>query len=133
MKPFYYAKKRIVECSLNTSIKEVARMFRDENIGSVVVRDDANKKVGLMTDTVVYNAIIKGVNVLDKQVKDLKLEPLVFASKDADIDEVSERFRETDSGRLAMTDSEGNIVGILKEKNIRRFSPYDMAKEIKGK
>ncbi|MBU0762093.1 MAG: CBS domain-containing protein [Candidatus Altiarchaeota archaeon] len=130
MKPFDYAKHWIAVLSLEASVKNAARLFRDENIGSILVKDEDGAPVGLLTDKVLFNAIAEGVDLRDKKVADLKVENLVYIEKDADIEDVAENFPKSPSGRLAMTDKNGNIVGILKRKNIERFSAFRVAKSI---
>lgn len=128
MKPYDYAKHWISALESGAPMKNAAKMLRDDNMGSILVKDGSGKPMGLLTDKVVFNAIAEGIPLNDKTVGDMKLEELVLISKDADIDEVTENFPKSPSGRLAMTDKDGNIVGILKRKNIERFSAFRIAK-----
>ena len=93
----------------------------------MIVKDRSGKYVGLLTDKVFFEALASGVVLVGMRVCDLKLEPLICVNKNAGIEEVMMKFRETPSGRLAMVDDEGRIVGILKKKNIDRFSIFKTA------
>ena len=130
MKPYAYAKHRVNKCSLSYPIRKLAKLFAEENIGSVLVKNEDGKYVGLLTDKVLFKAIADGSALAGKKVSDLRLESIVYVRKDADLDEVIEKFNESDSGRLVMQDSDGNVVGILKRKNIERFSEFRVAKTL---
>jgi len=128
--PYDYARKKIVYCWLDEAVNEVAKRLANENIGSIIVDDRNGKHVGLLTDAVLFRAISSCVDVCNLQVKDLKLEPMVTASMDADIEEVMQKFRETDASRIALTDEEGNIAGLLKKKNLERFARFELGEKL---
>ncbi len=128
MKPIDYAKHWIAVLSSDASVKSAVKLLRDENIGSILVKDCKGKPEGLLTDKVIFNAIAEDVDVSKKLVGDLRLEALVYIDKDADMEEVMGSFSKSPSGRLAMRDKHGNIVGILKRKNLERFSAFRVAK-----
>lgn len=120
--PYDYARKKVVYCWLDENVDEAARRLAVENIGSMVVDDRSGKHVGMLTDTVIFTALSTCVNIYDMTVKDLKLEPFVSSPLDAEINEVMKLFDETGSSRIALVDDEGGIAGILKKKNLERFS-----------
>lgn len=126
-KPYNYAKKRVRSCDANMPVSRVARMFADENMGSILVKDREGGYLGLLTDRVIFKAVASGADLAGKRAGDLSLEPIVRAPKDADFDEVSDDFKDSPSGRLALEDGKGRIVGVLKKKNIERFSIYKAA------
>lgn len=128
--PYDYARKKIVYCWLDEPVTEVAKRLVTENIGSLVVDDRNGKHVGMLTDAVIFNAISSCVDICDLQVKDLKLEPFVTAKMDADINEVMEKFKKTESGRIALLDDEGEIAGILKKKNLERFASFKVGEKL---
>jgi predicted transcriptional regulator len=122
--PYDYARKRTAECSIDWPLKRIAQLMADENIGSLLVRDVEGKIVGLLTDKIIFRAIAEGDIETEKHVGELKLEPIVTANKGADIEEVMLKFKDAPSGRIVMVDDNGNFVGILKKKNIDRFSVF---------
>lgn len=128
--PYDYARKKIVYCWLDEPVTEVAKRLVTENIGSLVVDDRNGKHVGMLTDAVIFKAISSSVDICDLQVKDLKLEPFVTAKMDADINEVMEKFKKTESGRIALLDDEGEIAGILKKKNLERFASFKLGEKL---
>ncbi len=130
MKPFNYAKHRITECGLDFTVKTATRLFVEENSGSLLVRDDEGGYVGMLTDKVIFRAVADGIDLLDKTLADIDLEPIVKIGKNADLDEVMEKFNESGSGRIVMVDINNRVVGVLKRKNIERFSVFRVARSL---
>jgi predicted transcriptional regulator len=126
--PYDYAKKTTVECDADLLASEAARIFMTHNIGSILVKSPGGGYIGLLTDRLFFKAVAEGKGEMSgKKVGELGLEPIVLVNKSADIDEVRRNFRKTPSGRLVMTDDEGRVVGLLKKKNIDRFSIFKAA------
>ncbi|MFH1056104.1 MAG: CBS domain-containing protein [Candidatus Altiarchaeota archaeon] len=130
MRPYDYAKRMITECHTGTPLKEMANVFNEENIGSVLVKSDNGAFAGMLTDKVIYDSIANGIELSNKKVGDLKLEPIIWADKDEEIEVLTEKFKKSPSGRVVMTDMQGKPVGILKRKNIERFSMFKQAERM---
>ncbi|MFH1125609.1 MAG: CBS domain-containing protein [Candidatus Altiarchaeota archaeon] len=130
LSPYDYARKKIVYCWLDESVNDAARRLALENIGSMVVDDRSGKHVGMLTDIVIFKAISTLADVCNMKVKDLKLEPLVTAKMNADVEEVMGKFEQTESSRIALLDDEGQIVGILKKKNLERFAIFELGEKL---
>jgi predicted transcriptional regulator len=67
---------------------------------------------------------MEGRDLSNLKASDISVEPASTVSMDADLDQVMEAFRKTGSGRIIMTDHDGKPAGILKRKNLERFSAY---------
>ena len=132
MRPFNYAKRRIVECDGDFTLKTAVGLFVDENCGSILVKDSKGEYIGLLTDTAVFRAISEGLDLSKMTVSEIGLEPIVRLDKNADIDEVMSKFNECGSTRILMVDSGSRIVGILKRSNLERFSAYRLAHNMLG-
>ena len=63
VKPFDYARKNIFECGMDTSVTDAGRVFSEENIGSILVRDDSGNYSGMLTDKVLFKSISKGLDL----------------------------------------------------------------------
>jgi CBS domain-containing protein len=120
--PYDYARRTTPSCELQLPLMEAARIFAEEEVGSILVKDGRGGYAGLLTARVVMRALSEGKDLSLTQVGQMTLEPAVYVSKDAGMDEVRERFTQSPSGRLLMTDGDGNVVGVLKRKNLERFS-----------
>ena len=70
------------------------------------------------------------MDIEGKRLGDIKLEPIIFIGKNAGVEEIMEKFNESKSGRLVMIDSNDNVVGVLKRKNVERFSAFRIAQTL---
>jgi predicted transcriptional regulator len=131
-KPFNYARKRLMVCRLSDSLTSVAKLF-ESDVGSALVKDAKGSYIGMITDSMIFKAIASGVNVTQLKVGDLKLEPLVTVGKNADIGEVLEAFKKTPSNRIAMVDSKGNVVAVLKKSVLERFFRFELGSRMAKK
>ena len=129
-KPYAFARKNLIECSVGDSIRDVARIFQDESVGSALVKDESGSYIGMLTDSIVFKAIADDVDVRSMRVRDFSLMPLVKVNKNADLGEVMEAFQKHDVSRLAMTDDNGRIVGVLRKKFMERFGSFSMASSL---
>jgi CBS domain-containing protein len=120
-------RKELVFCDIDDSVSKIAKKLRSREIGSMIVRS-GDGYAGIVTDDLVLDAIAKGVDVSSATVRDLKLDPLYTVAKDAPLAEVSKLFNTHGTTRLGVVDETGNIVAVVKKKNLElldRFSFVD--------
>ncbi len=129
-KPFNYSRRKLVTCRMNDPLTLLARILVDNKAGSALVKDAKGEYSGMITDTMIFKAIASGVNVTMLKVGDLKMEPLVKVSKNADLGEVTELFKKSVTDRLAMVDSKGHIVGVLKKNVLERFKRFQVGSQM---
>lgn len=122
IRPYDFARKDVFYCRPDELVADASDRLVEKNIGSLVVHEKGGKNIGLLTDALILKAVTSGRELCEIRVKELELEPLVSAPRDADMKEVLKKFKESVSGRIALVDGAGRIVGILKEKNLRRFA-----------
>ncbi|MBD3262233.1 MAG: CBS domain-containing protein, partial [Candidatus Altiarchaeales archaeon] len=115
---------------LDCPVKKAVKVLGCQQIGSLVVTDEYGGYVGLLTDKVLFDGISSGFDFEGKRLSDLDLEPLVTVSMHAGINDILPKFEETKSDRLGMVDEKGALVGILKKKNLDRFSTYEVARKL---
>ncbi|MFI2351578.1 CBS domain-containing protein [Streptomyces sp. NPDC019443] len=95
-----------------TSVTEVARRMRDEDIGAVLVVED-EKLRGLVTDRdLVVRVLAEGRNVDEATVSQACSADLVAVSPDDDIDRAVQLMREQAVRRLPVVENE-RPVGIV--------------------
>jgi len=121
LRPYDCSRKEVHYCELEDMVSDVSDRLVEKNIGSLVVRDKIRGNMGLLTDALIFKAISSGMDVGKLRVKDLKLEPLVTAPMDIDLDEAMKLLKKSASSRILLMDDKGKIAGILKEKNLKRF------------
>jgi predicted transcriptional regulator len=121
-----YARKKVVYCWLDECVNDAAQRLAEENIGSMIADDRKGKHVGMLTDIILFKAISIGSELYDLKVKDLELEPFVTLKMDASVDEAMGLFNRTSASRIALVDGDGDIIGIIKRKNLERFATLRM-------
>jgi CBS domain-containing protein len=95
-----------------TSVTEVARRMREEDIGAVLVVEDEQLR-GLVTDRdLVVRVLADGKNIEDTTVSAACSADLVAVSPDDDIDRAVQLMRERAVRRLPVVDN-GRPVGII--------------------
>jgi CBS domain-containing protein len=102
----------VVTAPPNATVRQVAALMRDRNVGSVVVIDGSGRPVGMVTDRdLTVDVLAEGADDT-MAVEDCATAPVVTGDSDMDLDEaaalmVSHRIR-----RLPVMD-EGELAGIV--------------------
>ncbi|MGW7356246.1 CBS domain-containing protein [Streptomyces sp. NPDC054802] len=95
-----------------TSVVEVARVMRDEGIGTLLIAE-GQELVGLVTDRdLAVRIITLGGNIEDHSVIEACSEKLITISPDDDIERAVDLMRRNAIRRLPVTDN-GRPVGIV--------------------
>lgn len=101
-----------VTCSIDTSIRDVAEMMRQRNVGDVLVAKEGGV-VGIVTDRdIVVRAVADGANPDDLAVGTICSDALVSVGPDAEIDEVISTMEEGALRRIPVLEGE-RPVGII--------------------
>jgi ATP-dependent Lon protease len=87
---------RQVRCvGTKTTVREVAQLMRDHNIGDVLVTDDSGKLCGIVTDRdIVLRAVAENKDLDTMTVADIETEKLVTLRPDSSVDEAVQLMRQ---------------------------------------
>jgi CBS domain-containing protein len=102
----------VITASPGDSVRRVAELMRDRNVGSVVLVNDGGAPVGIITDRdLAIGPLVDGSD-LDEAVENCATTPVVSGESDMELDEaaalmVSHRIR-----RLPVLDA-GELAGIV--------------------
>jgi CBS domain-containing protein len=114
-------------CSTFSTVLEAVMIFRDADCGAVPVTEDG-EPVGILTDRDVALALIdKGSTLIDLPVSDIMTRGVVSVRPDAALDEIESTFAAKAVRRLLVTDSSGQLVGIVAWHDV---SPYTSAQKL---
>ncbi|GKX28026.1 CBS domain-containing protein [Vallitalea longa] len=114
----------IVSVCEDTSIKEVARKMRDEDIGSVPVEDN-NQLIGIVTDRdIVLKTIAEDVNVENAKCKDIMTKDVVTATPDMNVKDVADLMSHNQVKRIPVVEDK-NVVGIISLKDLSQARTYE--------
>src|SRR6266481_3457773 len=108
-------------CTPETSLREVAAMFVDNDCGAVPVVDSVNTRrpVGIVTDRdIACRAVAKGLNALELTARDCMSSPSATIAEDASLDEAIKLMEERQVRRLPVVDERGRCIGVIAQADI---------------
>jgi len=113
---------RILTCSPSDSVKSVAKMMRKNKVGSSIVIDK-NKPVGIITESDILEKIVaEGKDAGKVKVGDVMSTPLITIDPYITIEDAMRVMNRHNIRRLPVVEN-GELVGIITEKDIFRISP----------
>ncbi|MFA7435095.1 MAG: CBS domain-containing protein [Bacilli bacterium] len=111
--------KSVITVSKFDSIVSVAKKMKDYDIGFVVVVDDRNEVLGVITDRdIVLRSVTE--NKIDGFVDDIMTPDCVGISKIEDIKKAVEMMGDYQLKRLVVTDEAKKAIGVLSLSDIAR-------------
>jgi CBS domain-containing protein len=106
-------KKDVATVGTDESIRKVAHVMRDRNVGAVVVVNAKQKPLGIVTDRDVALAVAVDEKDPDTPVKDVISSELITIGDDEGIFNATQYIMGYQVRRLPIVDSEGKLVGII--------------------
>ncbi len=95
-----------------TTLPEIARIMRDEDIGSVPVAED-DRLIGMVTDRdVVVRGLVDG-SAEGKCARDVMSAQVLYCRQDQEVDEVLENMGQQQVRRLPVVNSGKRLVGMV--------------------
>ncbi len=106
--------KVITSLPANATATDAAKYMFEMNVGSVIITDDSNKPIGILTDRDIVSKVI-GPEKDPKtvKIKDIMVSPVVTISEDKDIIDVTKLMNAHSIRRFAVVDLGGRLVGVL--------------------
>ncbi len=119
MKIIDMAVQHVAVIHTGASVLECAKRMRSEHVGSLVVVDQDNKPIGMLTD----RDITLEVTALEKNAKELLVEnvmstPVSVAQCTESVVDALARMREQGIRRLPVVDDKGILCGIVTASNL---------------
>ncbi len=119
--------KDIKFANINDSIKTVAELMRDEDIGSVPVLD-GERAVGFVTDRdIVIHCVASGHN-LDESISDAMSKEVFFVKEDQSLEEATKLMAEKQISRIVVVDRSEKPIGVVSLQDLTQESE-DLAEE----
>lgn len=112
--------------SPETSVVDVAKLMRDESIGSVIIVED-NKPIGIVTERdLVRRVLALGRDTSSLKASDICSKPVLTVSEYESIEDAVDFMKEYNIRRLVVVNGEGEVSGIVTTDdigyNLRRLS-----------
>ncbi len=114
--------RKPIEVSENISIYECAKLMKEKDIGSVLVKK-GKKLSGILTEEdLVYKIVAEAKNVKKTKVKDIMVTRLIVIEPDKDIYNALIKMSNNNIRRLPVVEK-NKLVGILTIKDILKIEP----------
>ncbi len=118
--------RNIISVPTNATVKDVAELMRENNIGSVVVLENG-KVVGIVTErdiVVRYVAEFPGRTPDTVSVEEIMTRDPVAVKENTGLMEAARKMVEKGIRRLIVTNSKGEVVGIISARDIIKIAPH---------
>ncbi len=106
----------------NDDLRYCAEVMAENHVGTIIVKENENI-VGILTEQdIIRKVVAKGMNPLEKKVKDVMEIKLTTITPDIDIYEALIRMRDLNIRHLPVID-QGKLIGLLTLKDILKIQP----------
>ena len=125
---------KVVTCLPDDNLVGVVEIMRERNISSVVVCDQEDKPIGIITDRDLRNKVVpSGREPSSFRVRDIMNSPLTTIGEDDVLYEALYRMSSLNIHRLVVVNGGGNLIGIVTDTDILRMqshSPHQLVRDI---
>ncbi|MEM4944220.1 MAG: CBS domain-containing protein [Saccharolobus sp.] len=111
--------KKPVVAKPNLSIKDVAKIMKSENISSVIIVDDNERPLGIVTEKDIVRSVADDVPV-DSPVSNIMTRGLITITPDKDVTEALLIMYQNNIRHLAVIENDGKLVGVLSIRDVAK-------------
>lgn len=105
--------RSVARVGLDACAVEIADTMEFQAIGSVVIVDDEDRPLGIVTDRdLTCRVIAKGLDPEQARARDFMSQPLVTADAKEPLERIAERMRETGVRRMPIV-RDGKLIGLV--------------------
>jgi CBS domain-containing protein len=114
----------------DTSIRHIAQMMRDGDIGSVPVGEN-DRLVGIVTDRdIICRGIADGADCSGLTARDMMSKPIIYCRADDELEYALRIMEKNKIRRLPVIDENKRLAGMLALGDISEIGGEDMAGEV---
>ena len=113
-----YMKKNVIVVNRNTTLRDVAKIMTENNVGSVIVVDNG-KPIGIITERDIVRAIGRNKD-LNSKAEEIMTSSLITIKEDSPITGALSLMRSYNIRHLPVIDNEGNLTGIISIRDVAR-------------
>ncbi|MEB3844550.1 MAG: CBS domain-containing protein [Desulfurococcales archaeon] len=108
------------------SVAEGARIMARENVGSLIIVDENDSLIGIVTKTdIVYKVVAEGRNPSTTMLGEIMTRNPYYIFRDASLREAAELMGDKRIGHLPVVDPETmKVVGVISKSDILRIAPH---------
>jgi CBS domain-containing protein len=113
-----------------TTIREVARMMRDNDIGSIPVGED-DRLVGMVTDRdIICRGVADGADIAELTARDVMSKPIVYCRANDELEHAIRIMEKNKIRRLPVIDENEKLTGMLALGDISAIGGEEMVGEV---
>lgn len=114
----------VVTANINDTIKRVAAMMKEEDIGAIPVLEDG-KPVGFVTDRDIVVTCVAEGHSLEDPISHAMTEDVICIDQDKDVEEASRLMQENKVSRLLVVDGSEKPIGMVSLQDITENAEAD--------
>ncbi|MFB6122555.1 MAG: CBS domain-containing protein [Haloferacaceae archaeon] len=118
----------VATASPDETVREVARRFRADDVGSLVVTDAEGRPVGIVADSDLVSLVADG-HPFETPVREFMATDLVTASPSESIEDAARRMRDHGVDQLPVLDGDG-LVGLLSVRLLSYYLPQVLLRQV---
>jgi Predicted signal-transduction protein containing cAMP-binding and CBS domains len=109
-------KRKPVTADLNATLSDVAKLMKENDVGSVVITE-GNKPVGIITERDLVYAVADGLSPETPVTKVMSYDP-VKVRQDEDVSSALSLMVSRNIRHLVVVNDEGDLVGVVSSKDM---------------
>ncbi|GIX41589.1 MAG: hypothetical protein KatS3mg129_1322 [Leptospiraceae bacterium] len=130
--------KNVITCSPETEIRELAKIMKEKNIGSIIIINEKNYPVGIITDSDLRKKVATGDFPVTAKAKEIMTSPVFTMSPNINATEAIIQMMKKNIRHLVLTEdgtSNSPLYGIVSEHDVLVLhgnNPAVLVKEIQN-
>ena len=116
-----------VSCPLDTPIDAASRLMTRHDFSAALVLSESGSPLGMVTDGDLRKRVLAGGHDPRRPVHEVMSSPLVVIDDNALVHEALLRMQEAGVRHLAVRDSDGAVIGVVRSKDLLEFHRYASA------
>ncbi|RLK50608.1 CBS domain-containing protein [Alkalispirillum mobile] len=119
-------------CAPDTPIMEIARLFREKDIGAIPIGEN-DRLVGMLTDRdIVCRGLAEGRDMASMTAGDVMTRDIVYCWEDDDIEDAVHLMEERRVRRVPVLNSDKRMTGMLSMGDISHAANPELCREFLG-
>lgn len=111
----------------DASIIEIARIMKENNVGSVVIVDENKRGVGIVTERdICYKVVAEEKDAKKIRAKDIMTRRVVSVAPEKSLIEAAKLMIKRKIRRLPVVDKDNRVIGIITSSDIMSISPNEI-------
>jgi len=112
----------VIVTDKNTTIDEIAKIMTKNRIGSVIIVDDKQRPIGIVTDSDIIGAIANDMDPKKTKAYSILSKRFITTGPNEDVLKVTKKMIKNGIKRLPVIDK-GRLIGIVSDKEILLTAP----------